>query len=169
MDIPIRKTQFNTLQNVISCIVKFKYFIIYNSVNALFISDNELILYANILIKEIPVLEEAIGIIDELKSCRKRFVVVHDVTVLSEDFLSCVDCPVKPQKQKAHKKSTKSKKKSWDLAIDNLCSCSSTKIWNGFQRNSDFYSSAIRLCNLKPRIITCRNNVKYLGIRSPNK
>lgn len=169
MDIPIRKTQFNTLQNVISCIVKFKYYIIYNSVNALFISDNELILYANILIKEIPVLEEAIGIIDELKSCRKRFVVVHDVTVLSEDFLSCVDCPVKPQKQKAHKKSNKSKKKSWDLAIDNLCSCSSTKIWNGFQRNSDFYSSAIRLCNLKPRIITCRNNVKYLGIRSPNK
>lgn len=165
MDRPIRKTQFNTLQNVISCIVKFKYYIIYNSVNALFISDNELILYANILIKEIPVLEEAIGIIDELKSCRKRFVVVHDVTVLSEDFLSCVDCPVKPQKQKAHKKSTKSKKKSWDLAIDNLCSCSSTKK----QRNSDFYSSAIRLCNLKPRIITCRNNVKYLGIRSPNK
>lgn len=112
MNRPMRKTQFNTLQNVISCIVKFKYYIIYNSVNALFISDNELILYANILIKEIPVLEEAIGIIDELKSCRKRFVVVHDVTVLSEDFLSCVDCPVKPQKQKAHKKSTKSKKKS---------------------------------------------------------
>lgn len=161
----MRKTQFNTLQNVISCIVKFKYCIVYNSVNALFISDNELILYANILIKEIPVLEEAIGIIDELKSCRKRFVVVHDVTVLSEDFLSCVDCPMKPQKQKAHKKSAKSKKKSWDLAIDNLCSCSSTKK----QRNSDFYSSAIRLCNLKPRIITCRNNVKYLGIRSPNK
>lgn len=106
------KTQFNTLQNVISCVVKFKYCIIYNSVNSLFILDSELILYAIILIKEIPVLEEAIGIIDELKSCRNRFVVVHDVTVLSEDFLSCVDCPVRPQKQKAHKNSNKSKKKS---------------------------------------------------------
>lgn len=101
-------------RQVVPCIVNY----ILNSVDGLFIWDIEFILYANIFIKEIPVLEEAIGIIDELKSCRKRFVVVHDVTVLSEDFLSCVDCPMKPQRQKAHKKSAKSKKKSWDLALD---------------------------------------------------
>lgn len=113
----MRKTQFNILQrrHVISWIVK-----LYHKLSYLFISDNELILYANIFIKEIPVLEEAIGIIEELKSCRKRFVVVHDVTVLSEDYLSYIDCPMKPQRQKAHKKSAKSKKKSWDLAMDNL-------------------------------------------------
>lgn len=42
---------------------------IYNFVNVLFILDNEFILYVNILIKEIFVLEEVIGIIDELKFC----------------------------------------------------------------------------------------------------
>lgn len=62
--------------------------------------------------QEIPVLEEAIDIIEELKSCRKRFVVLHDVTVHSEDFLSRVDTPLKQQRPKTHKKSAKSKRKS---------------------------------------------------------
>lgn len=77
------------------CIVKFKYYIIYNFVDDLFILDNEFILYVNILIKEIFVLEEVIGIIDELKFCWKWFVVVYDVMVFLEDFFSCVDCLVK--------------------------------------------------------------------------
>jgi hypothetical protein len=64
------------------------------------------------LFQEIPVLEEAIKIIEELKSTRTRFVVVHDVTVLSEDFLSLVSTPNKPRKLKSPKKSSKPKKKT---------------------------------------------------------
>lgn len=57
-------------------------------------------------------LEEAINIIEELKSSRKRFVVVHDVKVLSEDFLSLVGSSNKARKPKSPKKSSKPKKKT---------------------------------------------------------
>lgn len=60
-------------------------------------------------------LEEAINIIEELKSSRKRFVVLHDVKVLSEDFLSLVGSSNKARKPKSPKKSSKPKKKTWLL------------------------------------------------------